>query len=83
MPRSSSLANNHICSLLTTLLALSLAALPGYVARFTAHEASKILLVPLLLKINVLFGIPLSVLVVLVTTTRFALHLICIRGAFL
>jgi hypothetical protein len=83
IPRSSSLANNHICNPLTALLALSLVALLGYVARFTAQKASKVLLVPLRFKINVLFGLPLQVLVVLVTTTRFALHHVCIRDAFL
>jgi hypothetical protein len=68
---------------LTTLLALSLAALPGYVARLITHKASKVLLVALLLKINVSFGLPLLVLVVLFTTTRFALYHVCIGGAFL
>jgi hypothetical protein len=58
------LFNNHNCSPLTVLLALSLVALPGYVARFTTHKASKVRLVPLLLTINVLFGFPLPVLVV-------------------
>jgi hypothetical protein len=42
------------------------------VVRLTTHKASKVLLVPLLLKINVLFGLPIPVLVVLVTTTKFA-----------
>jgi hypothetical protein len=52
-------------------------------ARFTTHKASKVLLVPLIFKINVLFGLPLPVLVVLVTTTRFALHHVCIRDVIL
>jgi hypothetical protein len=77
------LFNNHNYSPLTVLLALSLVALPGYVARFTTHKASKVRLVPLLLTINVLFGFPLLVHVVLITTTRLALYHVCIRDAFL
>jgi hypothetical protein len=65
--------------LTTTFLALSVAAFSGYVTRLTAHKASQVCNVFLLLEVSVLLG--LFFLVLVLVSTRFAFDHVSIRGA--